>query len=137
MFFSKNTKFKKRQKGKNKNRITKNFTNYKLKFGSIGLKCITTGELSSKQIEIFSQSIKKTIKRFGKLVAFTFANTPVTRKPVETRMGKGKGNVDFWISKVKAGKVIFEIETSSIGIAVKAFNKIKKKIPFKTKIIQF
>jgi large subunit ribosomal protein L16 len=136
MFFPKNSKFKKWHKGKNKNKIVKNSTFYRLKFGSVGLKSVTYGNLSSKQIETFSQTIKKVIKKFGKLTIRVSANVPVTKKPIETRMGKGKGNVDLWISKIKPGKVIFEIETFSFEIAYKALNIIKKKVPFKTQIIQ-
>jgi large subunit ribosomal protein L16 len=135
MFIPKNTKFKKWQKGKNKNKIYNNLNFFKLNFGSVGLQSAANGNLTSKQIDTLSQSIKKTIKRFGRLVVCLNADIPITKKPLETRMGKGKGNVDYWVSKIKAGKILFEIETSSLEVGLKAFNIIRKKIPFKTRII--
>jgi len=124
------SKFKKQQKGKSFNRI--NGTSNKchcLHFGSIGLKSLSFGRLTSSQIESVRQSISKIIKKLGKIKTNIFADTPISKKPIEVRMGKGKGSVDHWIFKVKAGTILFEIETNSILLAVKALRLGQIRLP--------
>jgi large subunit ribosomal protein L16 len=94
LFTPKKTKFKKRQKGKRLNTITNVRSLFKLNFGNIGLKSIESGHLTSKQINTIRQTVNKIIKKKGKLRINIFPNTPMSKKPLEVRMGKGKGNVD-------------------------------------------
>ena len=131
----KKTKFKKQQKGKNFNLISNVSEINKLKFGSIGLKAISSGRLTSKQIESIKQAINKVIKKTGRLKLNVFPSTPITKKPIEVRMGKGKGNVDHWIFKIKNGITLCEIETSSVTTGLKALKSAQYRLPIKTKII--
>ena len=132
-----NFKYKKQQKGKSFNKIfkTSNLGLVPLKFGSVGLKAITAGRLTAKQINSVRQSINKQIKKLGRLKVNIFPHTPISKKPIEVRMGKGKGNVDHWVFKVKPGFILYEIETSFIHIAVKALKLGQIRLPIKTKII--
>ena len=136
MFIPQKSKFKKQQKGKLCNRISHSVTEFdQLSFGSVGLKALSFGNLTSKQIETIRQSINKTVKKAGKIIMNVFPGIPVSKKPIEVRMGKGKGNVDHWVFKVKPGFVLCEIATDQLDIVVKALNSIKKKMNIKTKII--
>ena len=130
------SKFKKQQKGKSFKIInsTSNIP-YCLHFGSIGLKALSSGRLTSNQIESVRQSISKIIKKLGKIKVNAFAHTPISKKPIEIRMGKGKGAVDHWISKIKAGTILFEIETDAVPLAIKALQLSQIRLPLKTKII--
>jgi large subunit ribosomal protein L16 len=94
LFIPKKTKFKKRQKGKKLNTICGVYSLKKLNFGRLALKAIDTGHLNSKQINAFRQTVNKIIKKKGKLKINIFPNTPMSKKPLEVRMGKGKGNID-------------------------------------------
>lgn len=133
--FPRKQKFKKQYKGKSFNKIHSVFELNTLQFGSYGLKSITTGRLTSKQIEAMVNSINKIIKKTGRLVLKVFPHTPVSKKPIEVRMGKGKGNVDHFIAKVKAGVLLCEIETTSKALALKALALAQIRLPLKTKII--
>jgi large subunit ribosomal protein L16 len=135
MFIPKRTKYKKQQKGKNFNRVTTVYNINKFNLGSICLKSIDSGRLNSKQIESMRQSIQKIIKKSGRLIVNIFPDTPISKKPVEVRMGKGKGNVDHWIFKVKSGIVLCEIETSNPILGLKALQAAQFRLPIKTKII--
>jgi large subunit ribosomal protein L16 len=134
--FPRRSKFKKQQKGKSFNRINSTSTDlYSLKFGSVGLKALNSGRLSSKQIESVRQAISKVIKKQGRLKINIFPDTPISKKPIEVRMGKGKGAVDHWIFKVKAGFVLYEIETAFTSLAVKALESGQIRLPIKTRIV--
>jgi large subunit ribosomal protein L16 len=136
MFIPRKSKFKKQQKGKRCNGISQSVTEYKqLSFGSIGLKALSFDNLTSKQVETMRQSINKIVKKTGRIVINAFPNVPVSKKPIEVRMGKGKGNVDHWVFKVKPGFVLCEVITDQIDVATKALNSVKKKMSIKTKII--
>ena len=131
-----NFKHRKQQKGKSINRISVKSKNTKnLIFGEIGLKSIESGRLTAKQMQSVRQVINKKIKKIGRLKINVFPHTPVSKKPVEVRMGKGKGNVDHHIFKVKAGIIIYEIETKFTSISIKALKLAQRRLPFKTKII--
>lgn len=134
-FIPQNSKFKKQQKGKAFNRINKNIDFNQLKGGSIGLKTLEFGRISSKQIESIRQSISKVIKKSGRVTFALFPHTPISKKPVEIRMGKGKGNVDHWIFKLQPGFIICEIETQFLSNAIKALQTAQIRCPTKTKII--
>lgn len=135
MFIPKQTKYKKQQKGKNFQRITNAYNIDKFNLGSICLKSIDSGRLNSKQIESMRQAIQKVIKKSGRLIINIFPSTPISKKPVEVRMGKGKGNVDHWVCKLTSGVVLCEVETSNSALGVKALQAAQFRLPIKTKII--
>lgn len=135
LFIPKKTKFKKKQKGKKLNTITKVQSIYGLHFGKLGLKSKEFGHLTSKQIVSIRQTINKKIKKKGKLKMNIFPNTQISKKPLEVRMGKGKGNVNRWVFKVKTGVVLCEIETFALDIGINALKLAQYKIPIKTKIV--
>mgnify|MGYP001229368259 FL=1 len=129
----KKTKYKKIKKG---NKLKFNFKNNKLKFGDIGLLSIESGIITARQIESARQIINRKIKRKGKVWIRVFPNLPVTSKPTEVRMGKGKGNVSHWCVKVASGTMLFEICNDNSYDSIKALNSGKHKLPVKTKIIK-
>ena len=127
----KKTKYKKMQKGK----LSKlNFRSNKLKFGSIGLKATKSGTLSSRHIEAARQAIVRKLYRKGKLWIRVFPTIPITAKPTEVRMGKGKGTVSHWGVKVSAGTVLFEVCGAVKNVAIVAFKTGGAKLPVKTTI---
>lgn len=134
MFIPKKTKYKKSHKIFN-SVVSKPFDLLKLKFGSVGLKSLSSGRLTSKQIESFKQSIMKSVKKHGVLKLNLFASIPVTKKPLEVRMGKGKGGVNHWVCGVDPGVLICELETSSAAIALNALKIAQYRLPIKTEII--
>jgi len=133
MFIPKKTKFKKYRKGKLKPQ-----TNglIHLKYGALGLKCLESFRLTSSQIESVRQNINRKIKRKGKIWINVFPDTPVTSKPSEIRMGKGKGSVDYWVSKINAGKIIFEVIGPKSQLLYKALKSAANKLPVKTFIVR-
>ena len=135
LFIPKKSKFKKKQKGKRLNTINKIFSLNRLNFGSLALKSTSSGHMTSKQIAALRQTVNKIIKKKGKLKMCIFPNTPISKKPLEVRMGKGKGNIDRWIFKVRCGTILCEIETPMIFLGIKALKLGQFKIPIKTKII--
>jgi len=125
------SKFRKKQKG----RLTRfDYRSNKLKFGTIGLKAVKSGTISSRQIEAARQAIVRKLNRKGKVWIRIFPDIPVSSKPIEVRMGKGKGGVSHWATKVSAGTVLFEICGISTNIAISAFKTGKSKLPVKTMI---
>ena len=127
----KKTKYKKIQKGK----LNKySFRSNKLQFGDLGLKAAKSGTISARQIEAARQAIVRKLNRKGKLWIRIFPNIPITAKPTEVRMGKGKGAVAHWGVKVSAGTVLFEICGISKNIAITAFKTGGAKLPIKTAI---
>ena len=125
----KRLKFKKLRKGTLPNF---EFRANKLKFGTIGLKAAESGTITARQLEAARQSIMRKINRKGKLWIRIFPSLPVTTKPIEVRMGKGKGAVDFWASKVGIGCVIFELCGVTKNTAIAAFKTGGAKLPVKT-----
>ena len=128
------TKYRKAQKGGKKILGTAANGN-SLKFGSFGLKALEPGKLNSKQIESARKVITRYMKRAGKLWIMVFPHTPVTKKPAEVRMGSGKGNVEYYIAKIKPGRIIFEIDGIDDASANTSLVKAAAKLPFKTKIV--
>jgi large subunit ribosomal protein L16 len=126
-------KYKKYQKGKAFNRIRINKNS--LKYGQIGLKSINSFRVTTKQIISLYNSIKKKIKKKGKVIINIFPQISVTKKPTEIRMGKGKGSFNFWAARVHAGVTICEISTPNKLLALKVLNRVRYKLPIKTKII--
>ena len=128
------TKYRKSQKGVKKI-LGVSCVGCSLKFGSFGLKALEPSKLNSKQIESARKVITRYMKRAGKLWIMIFPHTPVTRKPAEVRMGSGKGNVEYYIAKIKPGRIVFEIDGIDKDSAETALLKASSKLPFKTKII--
>jgi large subunit ribosomal protein L16 len=133
IFIPKNSKFKKQQK---RNNFTKINSNLNFKYtNNIYLKALSFGRVNSKQLNSIRQIINKNIKKVGKLQFHVFPHTPISKKPKEIRMGKGKGNVDHLISKIKIGQIICEIKTDFTSRAIKALKLASFRFPLKTKII--
>jgi large subunit ribosomal protein L16 len=131
-----NFKYKKQQKGKSfKIILGRRPCLTALNFGSIGLKALSSGRLTAQQINAVRQCINKRIKKLGRLKVNIFPHTPISKKPIEVRMGKGKGNVDHWVFNVKPGFILYEIETTFQSIALKALQSGQIRLPIKTKII--
>lgn len=106
-----------------------------LSFGSIGLLATSSGRLSSRQIESARIVINKCIKRSGNMWIRIFPDNPITKKPAEVRMGKGKGAVEEWVAIVKTGRILYEIEGVSNSLACKAMKLASAKLPISTKVI--
>lgn len=106
-----------------------------LAFGEYGLKALESGWLTSRQIEAARIAMTRHIKRGGKIWIRMFPDKPITSKPAETRMGKGKGSVDHWVTVVHAGKILFEMEGVSPELARSAFDIAAQKLPIKCKFV--
>lgn len=137
MFIPKKTKFKKQRKGKSFLKIYKNTEKQNIfkTPNKIYLKALSAGRISSQHLVTCKQTITKIIKKYGRLNINAFANTPITKKPLEIRMGKGKGNVDHWVYKIKPGKILFEIIITHKKLGIKAFKLAQNKLPINTKIL--
>ena len=133
MLQPKRTKFRKAHKGRIHG-LAKGGT--KLNFGSFGLKAVEPERVTARQIEAARQAITRKINRKGKLWIRIYPNLPVTSKPSEVRMGKGKGSVSHWVSRVRAGQVLFELCGIDLYVAHLAFDTGKAKLPLKTKIFK-
>lgn len=132
MLFPKKLKYKKQFKGKLKGQTTRGD---KIIFGKFALKVLEEKRITSKQIESARRTIIRKMKRLGFLWIRVFPDTPVTSKPTENRMGKGKGNVSFWVAKVKKGQILYEISGFSLENAQKILKSGSNKLPIKTKFI--
>lgn len=126
------TKYRKLRKGSLK-RLE--FKSNKLQNGDVGLKVTESGFVGAKQIEAARRAVTRKLNRKGKVWIKIFPDYPVTRKPGESRMGKGKGNVSFWASKVSAGRVLFEVCGVPVKLAKEALESSKHKLALKTKIV--
>ena len=105
-------------------------------FGEYGLKSLSTGRITATQIEAARVALTRHIKRKGKVWIRVFPDKPVTKKPAETRMGKGKGDISCWVSRVKAGAILFEIDGVSETMAKEALRRAANKIPFRTMFVE-
>lgn len=133
MLQPKRTKFRKQFKG----RMTgKAYRGSDVSFGDYALQATATGRISARQIEAARMAIQRTVKRQGKLYIRVFPDKPVTKKPLETRMGKGKGSVELWVAVVKAGKVLYEIEGVPEDTAREAFRIAGHKLPVPTQFMK-
>ena len=127
------TKYKKYRRGKLKNNL--DYKSNKLKFGTIGLQATERGFLTANQIEAGRRTITGYIKRAGKVFIRAFPDHPITSKPAEVRMGKGKGSVDYWVCKIKPGKVLFEVSGKNPILIKEALKQVALKLPMSTKIL--
>ena len=132
MLMPKRTKWRKQMKGRNRG---KSFRGNKIEFGEYAIKATEAGRIDSRQIEAARITMTRHINRQGKTWIRVFPDKPLTAKPLETRMGKGKGAVDKWVMNIKPGRVIFEMAGVSEELAREALTLARHKLPFKTKII--
>ncbi len=132
MLQPKRTKFRKQQKGRNRGLAT---TGNQVSFGQYGLKATTRGRITARQIEAARRAMTRHIKRGGKIWIRIFPDKPITKKPLEVRMGKGKGSVEYWVSQVQPGKMLYEMEGVSEDVAREAFRLAAAKLPVKTAFV--
>ena len=132
MLQPKRTKFRKQFKGRNRGYAT---AGAKVSFGEYGLKTIDPGRLTARQIEAARRAISRHVKRGGKVWIRIFPDVPISKKPLEVRMGSGKGNVEYWVAKVKPGKVLYEMEGVDEATAREAFKLASAKLPVRTAFV--
>ncbi len=129
MLQPKRTKFRKQQKGRNTGLAVRGS---KVSFGEYGLKATSRGRLTSRQIEAARRAISRHVKRGGKIWIRVFPDKPITKKPLEVRMGKGKGSVEYWVAEIRPGAMLYEIQGVSEELAREAFALAAAKLPLKT-----
>lgn len=132
MLSPKRTKFRKVQKGNNRG-IARRGSD--LAFGDFAMQCVEPGRISSRQIEAARMAITRHVKRAGKLWIRFFPDKPISKKPAETRMGKGKGNPEEWVAVVTPGRVIYELGGIPEDVAREAFRLASHKLPLATKVL--
>ncbi len=132
MLSPKRIKFRKRQKGRNRGLA---YRGSKISFGDFGLQATEAGWLTSRQIEAGRIALTRHVKRGGKVWIRVFPDKPISKKPAETRMGKGKGNPEYWVAVVKPGRIIYELEGVPVEIAREAFRRCGHKLPMATKFV--
>ena len=132
MLSPKKVKFRKRQKGRLKGVAYRGST---ISFGQYALKAVGCGRMTAQQIEAGRVAITRTVRRGGKVWIRIFPDKPVTKKPAETRMGKGKGSPEFWVAPIKPGRILYELAGVDEELAVKALTLAGNKLPFPTKVI--
>jgi large subunit ribosomal protein L16 len=133
MLAPKRVKFRKQMKGRMRGYATRGAT---VAFGHFGLQAIEAGWVSNRQIEAARVAMTREMKRGGKLWIRVFPDKPITKKPAETRMGKGKGNPEGWVAVVKPGRILFEIEGVTKDIAQKAMALASAKLPITTRLVE-
>ena len=133
MLQPKKTKYRKQMKGKNRGLALRGS---KVSFGEYGLKATSRGRLSARQIEAARRAMTRHIKRGGNIWIRLFPDKPITKKPLEVRMGKGKGNVEYWVCPIKPGKILYEMEGVDEELAKEAFALASAKMPIATTFIR-
>ncbi len=129
MLQPKRTKFRKQHKGRNTGIAVRGSS---VSFGEYGLKSTSRGRLTSRQIEAARRTITRHVKRGGKLWIRVFPDKPITKKPLEVRMGKGKGSVEYWVAQIRPGTMLYEIQGVSEELAREAFKLAAAKLPVQT-----
>ena len=133
MLQPKRQKYRKQQKGRNRGVAVKGST---LCFGSYGLKSLELGRITNRQLEAARIAMTRETKREGQVWIRIFPDKPITHKPAEVRMGKGKGAVEYYVALVQPGRMLFEMEGISKDAATKALNMADQKLPIKTKVVE-
>ena len=133
MLQPKKTKFRKAHKGRVKGVATSATT---LNFGTFGLKSLQAERITARQIEAARVAMTRYMKRAGRVWVRIFPDIPVSKKPTEVRMGKGKASPEYWVVRVKPGKIMFEVDGVSHEIAKAAFSRAAAKLPVKTKVVE-
>ncbi|MGB5696125.1 MAG: 50S ribosomal protein L16 [Polyangiales bacterium] len=129
MLQPKKTKFRKQMKGRMRGKA---YRGGKVSFGDFGLQALEPGRISQRQIEAARMTIQRKVKRQGQLFIRIFPDKPITKKPLETRMGKGKGGVEGWVAVIKPGRMLYEIQGVPEELAREAFELAAHKLPLKT-----
>lgn len=132
MLSPKKVKFRKRQKGRMKGTALRGSS---IEFGDYALKAVECGRMTSQQIEAGRIAINRKVKRGGKMWIRVFPDKSLTKKPAETRMGKGKGSPEQWVAVIKPGKVLYELSGVNRDLAMRALTLAANKLPFATKVI--
>ncbi|MEZ5426511.1 MAG: 50S ribosomal protein L16 [Pyrinomonadaceae bacterium] len=132
MLMPKKVKHRKQMKGRNRGKATRGD---KLNFGDFGLKTLEPGWITDRQIEAARIAMTRHVKRGGKIWIRMFPDKPITKKPAETRMGKGKGAPDHWVAVVKPGRILYEIQGVHEDLAREAMRLAAQKLPVKTKFV--
>ena len=132
MLMPKRTKYRKQQRGRRRGKATRC---NKVDFGDYGLQALEAAWITARQIEAARVAISRAVKRSGKMWIRIFPDKPVTKKPAETRMGKGKGAPEFWVCVVKPGRMLFELEGVTADQAKQAFKLASAKLPIKTRLV--
>lgn len=133
MLMPKKTKYRKQMKGRMKGTETRGIN---FEFGRYALKAVEPGWITSRQIEAARRAMTREIKRGGNVWIKIFPDKPITAKPAETRMGSGKGNVEYWVAVVKPNRILFELDYFDRAVAVKALELAAQKLPIKVKVIE-
>lgn len=129
MLQPKRTKFRKQHKGRNTGVAVRGSS---VSFGEYGLKSVSRGRLTARQIESARRTITRHVKRGGKIWIRIFPDKPITKKPLEVRMGKGKGSVEYWVAQIRPGMMLYEIQGVTEELAREAFTLAAAKLPLKT-----
>lgn len=132
MLQPKRTKFRKQQKGRNRGLAVRGS---KVSFGEFGLKATGRGRITARQIEAARRAMTRHIKRGGKIWIRVFPDKPISKKPLEVRQGKGKGNVEYWIAQVQPGRMLYEMEGVAEEVAREAFRLAAAKLPVSTTFV--
>ncbi len=132
MMQPKRTRYRKQQKGRNRGLAT---SGNKVSFGEFGLKATTRGRITARQIEAARRAITRHVKRGGKVWIRIFPDKPITKKPLEVRQGKGKGNVEYWVAPVQPGRMLYEMQGVDEDIAREAFKLAAAKLPVQTAFV--
>ena len=132
MLAPKRVKYRKPQKGRMRGM---SMSGDYVSFGTYGLKAIEPGWITSRQIESARISISRRVKKIGKLWIRIFPHKSITKKPAETRMGKGKGAPEYWVAVIKPGRILFEVDGVDEAVALDAFTQCSHKLPLKTKMV--
>ena len=132
MLQPKRTKFRKQMKGKNRGLAQRGST---VAFGVFGLKAIGRGRLTARQIEAARRAMTRHVKRGGKIWIRVFPDKPITKKPLEVRQGKGKGNVEYWVAQIQPGRILYEMEGVAEDVAREAFRLAAAKLPIATAFV--
>jgi large subunit ribosomal protein L16 len=132
MLSPKKVKYRKQQKGRMRGKAYRGST---LTFGAFGLQAIECGRMTAQQIEAARVAMTRHVKRGAKIWIRVFPDKPITKKPAETRMGKGKGSPEGWVAVVKPGKILYEMEGVPADLATEAFRLASHKLPFRTRLV--
>jgi len=132
MLQPKRTKFRKQFKGRNRGLAIRGS---KINFGEYGLKATSRGRITARQIEAARRALTRHIKRGGKVWIRIFPDKPITKKPLEVRQGKGKGNVEYWVAQIEPGRVLFEMEGITEDLAREALSLAAAKLPVTTDFV--
>lgn len=132
MMQPKRTKYRKQHKGRNRGLAN---TGNRVSFGEFGMKALTRGRLTARQIEAARRAIARKVKRGAKIWIRIFPDKPITKKPLEVRQGKGKGNVEYWVARVQPGRMLYEMQGVEEALAREAFRLAAAKLPVLTTFV--